>query len=156
MTNINSVLQDLQFDVTHYVENRASIADLFKPDKRCGIYILHFVSGEYYVGQTVDVTRRYVQHSKNHSDIRQISFQETKLNSLNDVERKAIGIFERQGFPIRNIALTSIPKGESDFDLIMPEEAQIKWLNNPNIINVGGNRLVEPKFRRKYEDDMTA
>lgn len=151
MADINSTLQELQFDITHYIENRASVADLFKPGKRCGIYVLHFATGEYYIGQAVDVTRRYIQHSKNHSDIRQISFQEIKPNSLNDVERKAIGIFERQDFQIRNIALTSIPKGESDFDLIMSKEAQTEWLNNPNIVYLDGNRPIDPNLRRKYQ-----
>jgi hypothetical protein len=151
MTDINSLLQDLRFNVTHYVENRASIADLFKPGNRCGIYILHFATGEYYIGQAVDVTRRYVQHSKNHSDIQTISFQQVKSNLLNDVERETIGIFERQGYQIRNIALTSIPKGESDFDLIMPEEAQAEWLNNLKTIHLDGHRSIDPNLRRKYQ-----
>lgn len=151
MLNINATLRELQFGITHYIENRASIADLFKPNKRCGIYVLHFATGEYYVGQAVDVTRRYVQHSKNHTDIQQISFQEVTQDSLNEVERKVIGIFERRGFQMRNIALTSIPKGESDFDLVLPEEAQNEWINNFKVIHLDGKRPIDPNLRRKYQ-----
>ncbi len=122
MLTSKSLVQDSYFNVTHYVENRASIADLFKPGKRCGIYILYFTTGEYYIGQAVDVTRRYIQHSKNHADIQQISFRQVNPLLLNEVERETIGAFERQGYQLRNIALTSIPKGESDFDFIMSIE----------------------------------
>lgn len=151
MADIIPTLSELRFDTTHYIENRASIADLFKPGKRCGIYVLHFVTGEYYVGQAVDVTRRYVQHSKNHSDILQISFQQVPPNLLNEVEREAIAAIERQGFALRNIALTSIPKGESDFDLVMPEEAQAEWLGNLRMVDMSGVRPIDPELRRKYE-----
>jgi hypothetical protein len=151
MADIISALRELRFDTTYHIENRASIADLFRPDKRCGIYVLHFVTGEYYVGQAVDVTRRYVQHCKNHADIRQISFQQVRPTLLNEVERAAIATLERQGFPLRNIALASIPRGESDFDLVMPEEAQAEWLGNPRMVDMGGVRPIDPELRRKYE-----
>lgn len=151
MLTSKSLVQDSYFNVTHYVENRASIADLFKPGKRCGIYILYFTTGEYYIGQAVDVTRRYIQHSKNHADIQQISFRQVNPLLLNEVERETIGAFERQGYQLRNIALTSIPKGESDFDFIMSIEDQVAWLNNSKSTSLDGQRPIEPNLRRKYQ-----
>jgi len=62
------------FTQPRHIQGRASIADLFPPGKRCGLYILHFTNGEIYAGQALDVTRRYVQHRKVHSDIERISF----------------------------------------------------------------------------------
>jgi hypothetical protein len=63
------VLKELGFSRVSHVQGGASIADLFKPHERCGIYVLHFTNGEFYAGQAVDVTRRYVQHRETHKDI---------------------------------------------------------------------------------------
>ena len=144
------LLAELEFSEAIHVEGRASIADLFKPDKRCGIYVLHFGDGAFYVGQAVDVTRRYVQHRKTHTDIEKISFKQVPRTELNDVERSAVWRLERSGWSLRNIALTSVPSGESDFDLIMPEEEQEQWLNDPNYVDVHRERVVDPILRMKY------
>jgi hypothetical protein len=150
MNSATNLLNDLNFRKTFTVNGRSSIADLFKPKKRCGIYVLHFTSGEYYVGQAVDVTRRYVQHTKNHDDIERISFKEVPKDKLNDIEREAISEFETNGFLLRNISLTSIPKGESDFDLIMDSSQQERWLSNPNFVDIEGRRIQDEDLRRKY------
>jgi hypothetical protein len=50
------------FSPWKYVQGRTSIADSFKPRRRCGIYVLRFSNEEFYVGQAVDVTIRYAQH----------------------------------------------------------------------------------------------
>ena len=39
------------FSQPYYGQGRASIADLFPPGQRCGLYILHFANGEIYAGQ---------------------------------------------------------------------------------------------------------
>ncbi len=74
------------FPQPHHVQGRASIADLFPPGKRCGLYILHFANGETYAGQALDVTRRYVQHRKVYRDIETISFRQVNKSRLNDEE----------------------------------------------------------------------
>ena len=150
MKSATTLLNDLSFQKTHTVDGRASIADLFRPPERCGIYVLHFANGEYYVGQAVDVTRRYVQHAKNHDDIVRISFKQVARYELNEVEREAISTFETNGFLLRNISLTSIPKGESDFDLIMPPSQQEQWLSNSNYVDIEGRRIQDKDLRRKY------
>ncbi len=119
-------LSDLGFKKTFDVEGRAPIADLFKPSQRCGIYILHTSNGEHYAGQAIDVTRRYVQHCKNHNDIVKISFKRVSQKKLNQEEQKVIHTLEHEGLLLRNIAYASIPYGESDFDLVMPIKEQEK------------------------------
>ena len=148
---VNLIIKELKFTKNYYVEGRTSIADLFVPKRRCGIYLLHFSNGEYYVGQAIDVTRRYVQHSKIHDDIQRISFKEIKKEKLNEIERKTIKEFESKRLPIRNISLTSIPKGESDFDLIMPLNYQEKWLSDLSFFDTTGKRPVAGEQRRKYQ-----
>lgn len=133
------------------VQGRASIADLFKPDARCGIYILHFSNGEYYAGKAVDVTRRYIQHQKNHKDIIEISFKHVAPEKLDSDEQEIIWTLEQKGYSLRNVVFTSLPKGESDFDLIMPLESQQSWLRDMNIVRENdGDRITDPGLRRKF------
>jgi hypothetical protein len=148
---IETVIHPLGFKTTNYVEGRSSIADLYKPKQRCGIYVLHFSNAEFYAGQAVDVTRRYIQHCKVHGDIQKISFIEIPAEELNTVERNVIWTLEGKGVLLRNISLTSIPKGESDFDFVMPKEDQEKWLNDLNFTDTTGSRPIYPDLRRKYE-----
>lgn len=138
------------FSQPHRVQGRASIADLFKPDERCGLYVLHFANGDIYAGQALDVTRRYVQHRKVHVGIEQISFRQVPKNKLNNEERALIWSLEQSGKRLRNITFTSVPKGESDFDLVMSLEEQNRWLEDPSYIDPIGERIVDPELRRKY------
>jgi hypothetical protein len=144
-------LSGLGFTDTFDIEGRASIADLFKPNKRCGIYILHTSNGEHYAGQAIDVTRRYVQHCKNHNDIVKISFKRMPQKKLNQEEQKVIHTLEHEGLLLRNIAYTSIPHGASDFDLVMPVKEQKIWLKNLDIVgDKYKRRIVSEDLRRKY------
>ena len=52
---------------------------------------------------------------------------------------------------LRNIAYTSIPYGESDFDLVMSVKEQEKWLKNLDIVgDKYKRRIVDEDLRRKY------
>jgi hypothetical protein len=142
--------QALGFPKPRVVLGRVSIADIYRPGNRCGIYILYFSNGEFYVGQTRDVTRRFVQHLRIHHDIEKLTFKRVARKNLNSEESTIAAILEGQRFKLRNILLTSIPKGESDFDLIMPVEDQDRWLAGYNYSDAHGTRLIEPELRRKY------
>lgn len=111
----------------YQVAGRSSIANLFGPKKRCGIYVLHFANDEHYVGQSVDVVRRYSDHRKNHTDIERISFKVIPEIDLDQEEKNLIAALEHQ-FPLRNISLTTFYYGDSDFDQIMSTDEQNKWL----------------------------
>jgi hypothetical protein len=139
-----------EFSYPHHVQGRASIADLFPLGKRCGLYILHFSNGEIYAGQALDVTRRYIQHRAVHADIERISFRRVAKHALNAEERALIWSLEESGHRLRNITFTSIPKGESDFDLVMPVEEQDRWLKDPDYVDSSGSRVVDPELRRRY------
>ncbi len=80
MNLIDDILQAHGFSEPYHVEGRSSIADIFSKNERCGIYVLHFVSGDkgkYYVGQATNVVRRFADHLRNpdRSDIEKISFK---------------------------------------------------------------------------------
>src|SRR4028118_633327 len=90
-----TVLAELGFTYSTNVEGCTSIADLFKPKKRCGIYVLHFADGAFYVGKALDVTRRYVQHRKTHTDIEKITFKRVPSPQLKAEECDVIWHLER-------------------------------------------------------------
>lgn len=146
----------LGFATLHPVWGRGSIADLFPPGERCGLYILHFATGEFYAGQAVDVVRRYAQHRQVHQDIERISFRCIDRANLNEAERDLIQTLERAGYRLRNIALTSIPYGESDFDLIMAPEEQSRWLADASFVDEAGSRPQDTDLRRKYSRKFDA
>jgi len=147
-----SILAGLGFSQARQVQGRASIADLFKPSQRCGIYVLHFSNGDLYAGQAVDVTRRYAQHRVKYKDIEKISFRQVPSVHLNDEERTVIWTLEQEGQVLRNNTFASIPKGESDFDLVMPPEEQARWLEDLSYVDNEGDRLINPALRRRYHD----
>ena len=133
------------------VRSRPTVADLFKPEERCGIYVLRFTNGHYYVGQAVDVTRRYVQHLKIWDDIQELSFSCVPQDDLDRIEQKLVERFEAQQVRLRNVNLTSIPKGDADLDLVVPRAEQDEWLARNDAYELQGQSLDEPVLREKQE-----
>jgi len=140
----------LGFTSAFLVRGRASIADQFPPEKRCGIYVLHFTDGNFYVGQAMDVVRRYAQHRVTYADIEKMSFKPIPRDNLDDEERYVIGVLETEGYSLRNITFASMPKGDSDFDLIMPLEDQERWLRDLQWVDLDGSRLTNADLRQRY------
>jgi hypothetical protein len=83
---------------------------LLQARRRCGIYVLRFSNEEFYVGEAVDVTRRYAQHRKTHADIEQIAFKQVPRGKLDEGERSLIWRLKRQGWPLRNVTFASLPQ----------------------------------------------
>lgn len=148
--SIDKILNQNQFSSFEWIESRLSIADLFKPDNRCGIYIIRFKNDEYYVGQAIDVTRRFIQHTKNHDDIKEIAFQVVLKDKLNEIEQHNIKILEFAGAKLRNISLTSYPKGESDLDLIISKKEQEDFIKTTIEYKLQPPIIHYPDIQRKY------
>ena len=99
----------------------------------------------------LDVTRRYVEQDHSQSQI--IDAASDLFNALlvrkeklDEAERQVIWALEREGVRLRNIVLTSLPKGEADFDLIMGMEEQDRWLSDHGFMDLEGNRPIAPEF----------
>ena len=150
MISIDTLLSSRGFPFGHHVEGREAIANLFVTGKRCGIYVLHFADGRYYVGQSVDVTRRYVEHRKNHPDIVRLSFQEVAQAELSNIETAIMNFLKEQGLSLRNIRGIDPPSGLADFDLIMEQTAQERWLTHTDYIDLTGSRISDPELRSKH------
>ncbi len=148
---MESEFLNLGFDKNLYAKDRLSLADDFTKDDRCGIYILHFQNGEYYVGLAIDVVKRHAQHRLNHSDIEYISFKEVDKERLSQVEKQTVHELENLKKPLRNISLVSIVSGDTDLDLIVTPEEQQQWINYElGIESLTTERFNYPELRTKY------
>ncbi len=153
---MQSEFLDLGFDKYLYAKDRPSLADCFTKDNRCGIYILHFQNGEYYVGLAIDVVNRHAQHRLNHLDIEYISFKEVDKTKLAEVEKLTVYKLENLKKSLRNINLVSIVSGDTDLDLIVSNRDQQQWSNYElNVDSLKTERFNYPELRRKYSVKFT-
>lgn len=151
---MEKLLEELAFEKSEFVEGRYSVADLFKPKERCGIYVLHFKNGQFYVGLATDLVRRYNQHRKNHLDIERISFKKIIKEKLSEEEKLIVQTLQSEGFGLRNIQLVSIVEGETDFDLLMSVEQQEEFISNLTFSNMEGNKFEIEEQRIKYTNNF--
>ncbi len=147
---VQKALSKYNFSDFAWVLNMPTVANIFKPDKRCGIYVLRFMNDQYYVGQAIDVVRRYTQHSKVHNDIQEIAFKRYPRKNLNEIEQQLIKILEAKYIRLRNISLTSIPHGDTDLDLIISKKEQNDWLQKKTRNQLNGQLINQPMLQEKY------
>ncbi|MGK5681648.1 tetratricopeptide repeat protein [Actinoplanes sp. URMC 104] len=96
--------------------------------ERCGIYVLSFADGQLYVGQAVDVARRYAQHRKTYDDIVGLQFWRFQPAELDAAEQAAIHQLQQAGLLLRNVAYASGRLGASDLDSLVSAAEQQVWL----------------------------
>jgi len=124
-------LVPLGFPAVSIVESLYSIAHLFGATKpRCGIYCLVFSPGHFYIGQAIEVVRRFSQHRKNYDDIVGFTFLPVLKSELNDVEKKLIYEAENIGLTMRNVVHVTNVAGDTDLDLLLPLSEQESWLSS--------------------------
>ena len=110
----------------------STVAALFEPGERRGIYVLEFADGERYVGQTEDVVTRYSthRHGSNHHeawpDVTAISFLPIPVGDLDGPERDAIRE-QRAHFRLRNRVHNFGHWEPSALDDVIEPETQRHW-----------------------------
>ena len=133
---------ELGFPPLVVVAGRVSVADLYPSrSQRCGIYVLEHSDGMHYVGQAVDVVRRFAQHRKASPDIERLSFFQVGRHELDAVERRCIHSAEVRGLRLRNRMLVKQLSGESDLDDVLRPDEQLAWLEDPSAFG------SEPRLR---------
>lgn len=133
------------------VRGRYSVAEQFPKSRgRCGIYLLEFTSSLFYIGQAVDVVRRFAQHQHNHHDIVRLRFQHVNASNLNAVEQELIHRAEALGVRLTNVIFISVVQGEKDLDLLITPAEQAMWLDDPASLALDDARhpLNEDDVRR--------
>ena len=127
---------NLGFAAVTPVSTLRSIAQLFGSSKpRCGIYLLEFAEHRFYIGQAVEVVRRFAQHRKNYDEIVGFSFIPTQRANLDDVERRLIRRAEDLGLVMLNTVHASNVVGDTDLDLVVSPSEQAEWLSDPTTFN---------------------
>lgn len=108
---------------TYDVTDLSSLAPYFANiDNRCGIYILRFLDGSAYVGQTVDVVNRFSTHSRDWSKklpdiaISKVDFMPCEPAALDETERLVIASLEKS-VTLHNKRLTNWPGGRGDIQI---------------------------------------
>ncbi|MBL8154086.1 MAG: hypothetical protein JNM70_07875, partial [Anaerolineae bacterium] len=94
-------LAELGFNAPKIVEGRTSVAELFGK-RRCGVYVLHFANGEHYVGKSVNVVRRYMEHRHFFRDIHALSFKPVARENAVSEEKTVTHDLEIHGTRLRN------------------------------------------------------
>lgn len=127
---------NLGFAAVTSVSTLRSIAQLFGSSKsRCGIYLLEFPEDRLYIGQAVEVVRRFAQHRKNYDEILGFSFIPTLRANLDDVERRLIHRAEALDLVLLNTVHASNVVGDTDLDLVVSPGEQAEWLSDPARFN---------------------
>lgn len=128
--------QSLGFPPIISVSSLNSIAHFFGTSKnRCGIYLLEFPDSVFYIGQAIDVVRRFNQHRKSHNDITGFSFTQIPKKELDAKEKYMIFKAENLGFRLSNSVHATNITGETDFDFVVNKEEQERWSENPKSVN---------------------
>lgn len=150
-----SAYSALGFDVLEPVYSLRTIAHLFGPRKsRCGIYLLLFSNGNAYIGQAVEVVRRFVQHRQKYDDIIGFSFQHVRRSRLDVVEKELIQQAECLGLVLLNSVHVSHVVGDSDLDAVISSEIQKAWIAAPvqfNLADITSRRLALPNQLARFE-----
>ena len=138
------------------VSERTNIADLFLSSKRrIGIYLLRFPDGDYYVGQTNDVVRRFSQHLHDKGPITEFSFFPARKKDLDCLEQDCISRLEHK-CNLKNISLITYPQIETDFDGLMDREEQSTWLDYegavPRHFSRNRDKNYWKQLERRYAD----
>lgn len=133
---MNDKAKQLGFPGLELASGLRSVSHLFgKTKPRCGIYLLAFDDGALYIGQAVDVVRRFAQHRKNYPDIAGFSFLPTPKGRLDKVEIDLIHRADRAKLSLRNCEHVSNVAGETDLDYLISPDEQERWLAQPLEMN---------------------
>jgi hypothetical protein len=135
---------------TYNVRNKT--LETYLPQRqRGGIYVLHMADDTLYVGQAIDVVKRYAQHYQNYSNIEYVSFKPIDKVNFDTEEIRFIHALEQRGFRLLNILHTSVTYHPTDFDLLVPVDQQKRWFDDPTWVYPGEERNNEGKEEQRIK-----
>lgn len=144
------------FDRSWEVRTISSLAEVIAPDERCGIYLLAFTSGDWYVGKAVDVARRFLEHRRNFGDIDRVFFKRVEPDDLRREELRLIGLLETTwGWSVKNERGASLPKGPSDLHEVVPEAVVDRWIRDPMYdTELGDPKSLDDQARKLADKNL--
>ena len=114
------------FELTRYdVQHLGTIRPLLASSHgMCGLYVLRFADGAAYVGQSVDIARRFLEHRRRFDDLVAIEVTPWVREHLDAGEQRLIAAIETE-CAIRNILHTDRPGGDTDIAVAIDEAQSI-------------------------------
>lgn len=159
--HLSNLLDSLGFGPPIDVRGRGSLEGLLSDAQTCGVYLLLLADGTCYIGQSVNITQRFLQHRRSYANIEQVRilplYQDKRL--LDEREVEAIHTLERAGAALLNIVHTSVTAKSSPFDVLVPPHQQRQWLESDPLQPAAGAAevlaLVSPNLRAKTAERLT-
>lgn len=137
------------------LDSNTPIGPIFPADERCGIYVIEFDDGTKYVGQSIDVVKRFRNHThgSNHheswDDVVALSFAPAPPLELDILEKQMIQYQLDAGVLLRNRSGVLASEGPSPLDLVIPvTEQSTGFLGIGNHHSLIAQRLSRPPNNR--------
>ncbi len=154
ITHINRIVEDEGYEQNTIIGNvdiRVYLKSIgfseISDESRCGVYVIEFSNGEYYIGQAKNIKIRIKQHFKKFNDIKLIIFEPVLEAYLLEEENRTITIFERNSLRIRNIK-------QINFKNLFNHTSQKIWISNLEYNYLSGikfnNSLVRQQFTTRF------
>ena len=139
----------------HVTGTRSVAGSLRSARSRCGIYVLSFADGEFYVGRTFNFAGRFLDHRKKWDDITEVLVLRMAKRDQVAAERAAIWRLEDDGFLLRNAIDVVEIHGPTAFDEIIKPDDQKRWLASALSDDPGDEvRLDRPDQRRRNRTNL--
>lgn len=138
ISNIDRILERNGFHRAIKVSGMRSIDGFIRDRDATGIYVLHISDGFYYVGQSIDIRKRFAQHiqSLKFPSISRIFSKKVLKKDLYSEENKIIHILSNDGVKLYNKDGPTYDPVESSYSILISKEDQTKWINGGvNVIN---------------------
>ncbi|WP_227485732.1 GIY-YIG nuclease family protein [Corynebacterium aurimucosum] len=116
------------------LDSNTPIGPIFPANERCGIYVIEFDDGTKYVGQTIDIVKRFRNHthgSKHHEswgDVVALSFAPAPPLELDILEKQVIQSQLSARVLLRNRSGVLASEGPSPLDLVVTVTEQKHWV----------------------------
>lgn len=96
---------------------------------KCGIYVLEFDDGQFYVGQTVNLLSRYSCHVRHQpGTIVALRFAPVPEALLDRAERDVVARMVAEKHSLRNRDLVTLPLRSTALDMVIDPAVQDEWL----------------------------
>ncbi len=156
---VKKILSQHKFADFKLVKGRSSIADLYKKNERCGIYVFRIENGEYYVGQSIDCVKRFSQHIYTDiPDAQEFTCNAYDKDTLDAVEISLISEFRENGLKLRNKIGNWNPLLDyhDDLEAAVAENRKLAedkinyWLSHNLEYKLNEQKIVAPEQERLY------
>jgi hypothetical protein len=118
-----------------------------------GVYVHSFAKGrEFYVGISVDVRKRYLQHLKEHKDIVFSTVLPVPRDKQVALEMALIGKLLNEGIALRNVNRPDVNLSPDELAMVVQELGAAGSLSTPESFYTGPHRLKDKALDKSLSD----